>query len=84
MAIYQPKNEETFYHSRVLYDKLYNINTYKPEFKFDIKLNINEHINYVSGTSSPSANNIKMFYFTQQAAASTLIEWMATLTYYDN
>lgn len=84
MIVYQPKNEESFYHSRLLYDKCYNVNTYKPEFKFNIKLRINEHVNYNSGSIVVNTNAIKIFYYTQNAIGSTNIEFQTVATYFDN
>jgi len=84
MIVYQPKSEDQFYHSKLLYDKCYNVNTYKPEFKFNIKLKINEHINYNSGSTTVNTNAIKVFYYTQNAIGSTLIEFQTVATYYDN
>lgn len=84
MIVYQPKSEDQFYHSRILYDKCYNVNTYKPEFKFNIKLKINEHVNYNSGSIVVNTNALKIFYYTQNAIGSTFVEFQTVATYYDN
>nr|WAE42246.1 MAG: capsid protein [Cressdnaviricota sp.] len=84
-AILSPKNYNNQYKTKTLMDITVKMTSYNPIFKLDKVIPLNMHTRFLSGTTTPETNAIKMLVIGQQSGTgATTCQYFSHSTYVDN
>lgn len=82
---FSPKNEDTKYDSKVLWDQHFVTGTAYPTKAFERVIHIGEHVHFTAGTTTITNNALKVFVMSNIPLVSApLVNYIARVTYLDN
>lgn len=83
-APFQSKNPDNKYDTKVLYDKLHYVDTYRPVTVKSLVINIDEHCHFNIGTTTVDKNALKMLLISQTATNGPQFTYNSRVSYVDN
>ncbi len=85
LIVFQPKNEETFYNSNILFDRTFIVNSStKYDSPFRIKIPLNIHTDFQSAGTTIVTNAIRILCFSQTNVGGATVQYTTEYTYVDN
>lgn len=87
-CVFAPKDKDNVYRTKVLFDRVYTVNSQNPNKLFTIKLNnLNFHTQFENGSVTMNTNALKIAYCSNVDAAQTdfpKIQWVSDCSFVDN
>jgi len=84
-SVYSPKFQDTKFQSKVLYDKVFMLDTVNmTQYKFDINLKIDKHVNFTAGSTAIRDGALKMCFISNVTGTVPGVQYYSRVTYLDN
>lgn len=84
MATSSPKNEGNKFDTKVLYDRIFPVSLYKPQYKFTINMKLNSHVHFAAGTTTIENGALKLLFISQNPTNSPRFSYITRVTFVDN
>lgn len=81
---FSPKNHDKRFRSKVLYDRLFNVDVGNQQRVFSKNIDLNFHTQFENGTTTIESGSLKIYFFSSKNIATSTVDLHARVTYTDN
>lgn len=86
LAVFSPKDEDTKYSSKTLFDKTYIVSDTRPIQKIKLNIPLNFHTTYVPTTNTPTAGVLRILFISDAnpAGSPPTVDYICATSFTDN